>query len=170
MHALASADQRLADLLTTHAERLRELLPEHLHHLHPFKTEQFGNLLKYTLGEARPGVWAMLHCLTAPDAGPAGPHNHAIVLDSHGIKNSYWERVYCPDGRQEVILRVAGGNHRIYTDTVHEVFSLPEGEAWTLAFAGPVVSAWRHYPELVAVDAPHHKYHSVGAPGVAYSG
>ncbi|MGI4864130.1 MAG: hypothetical protein ACRYFZ_09435 [Janthinobacterium lividum] len=141
------ADQ-LRDLLATHADAVRALLPGHLHHLAPFKVEQFGALTKYTLGEVRPGVWAMLHYLRAPDAGPLGPHSHPCRFDSHGIKGGYWERAFHEDGRTELVLRAAGGNHTIWPNTVHAIVGLPDGPAWTLVFGYEVIQEARHYPEL----------------------
>lgn len=53
-------DPALLALLATRAPELQALLPAHLWPLAPLKIEQFGSLTKYTLGEAEPGVWAML--------------------------------------------------------------------------------------------------------------
>lgn len=140
----------LSALLATHATELQKLLPPHLWPVRPFKVEQFGPLTKYTLGQMEDGRWAMLHCLTAPDVGPLGPHNHPTRFDSHGIKGGYWERVYHEDGRTELVLRAAGGNHTIWPNTVHSIIGLPEGPAWTLVFGHDVVQEARHYPELAA--------------------
>ena len=136
----------LKNLLATHADAIRTLLPEHLHHLIPFKTEQFGPLTKYTLGQLPDGRWAMLHHLTKPDHG--APHNHPCQMHSYRIKGSYWERLY-QKGAVRDVLREEGSNHVIEADCVHLLTELPQGEVWTLCLAGPVVRRWRHYPKLV---------------------
>lgn len=142
-----SYDQPLTALLATHADQLQRLLPPHLWPLNPCKVEQFGPLTKYTLGEAEPGVWAMLHCL--PQAHDTrNPHGHPCRMDSHGIKGSYWEKSYHEHGRTEMTLRAAGGHYTIWPHTIHEVVGVVDGPAWTLVFAGPVVNEVRHYPEL----------------------
>jgi hypothetical protein len=139
--------QQLEALLATHAGLIRAQLPEHLHHLAPFKTEKFGLLTKYTLGEARPGVWAMLHRLEGSDSTP-WPHDHPCRFDSYGIKGSYWEHSYHEDGRTELTLRAATGRYTIWPHTIHEVVGVLDGPAWTLVFAYDVVQEPRHYPEL----------------------
>lgn len=141
-------DQHLEALLATHAGRLRELLPEHLRHLAPFKIEQFGPLTKYTLGQLPDGRWAMLHRLNGPDLGP--PHDHPTRMDIFNIEGRYWEVVYHEDGRTERVLRAPGGHHTNWPHTVHSIVDLPEGQAWSLAFGHDVTRAWRHYPELLA--------------------
>ena len=139
-------ETHLRALLATHADVVRALLPDYLDPARPFKVEQFGALTKYTLGQLPDGRWAMLHCLAAPDQG--APHDHPTRFDSHGIKGSYWERIFQEDGRIELVLRAAGGNHTIWPHTVHSIIGLPEGLAWTLVFGHQVEREARHYPEL----------------------
>lgn len=142
-------DARLASLLSAHAPVLQPLLGP-LWPVRPFKTEQFGPLTKYTLGQMPDGRWAMLHCLAGPDQGP--PHDHPTRMDSHIIAGSYWETVYHEGGRTERVLRAAGGHHTIWPHTVHVITDLPQGCAWSLAFGHDVVREWRHYPELLAAS------------------
>jgi len=139
-------DPALTALLATHAAELQALLPPHLWPLAPFKTEQFGPLTKYTLGQLPDGRWAMLHHVTEPDASP--PHCHPVAMDSHGIAGSYVERIFA-DGHSLDVLRPAGGQHHIPAERVHQLVALPQGDCWTLCFAGPVVREWRHHPELL---------------------
>jgi hypothetical protein len=147
MQSFPTTDQELylQDLLSTHADVLRPLL-DGLWPIQPWKVEQFGPLTKYTLGQMEDKRWAMLHRLCRPDSGK--PHDHPCQMESHRIKGSYWERIYTNGGVQDV-LREAGSSHVIEPDCVHLITELPEGEAWTLCFTGPVVRQWRHYPEMV---------------------
>lgn len=146
----------LQALLDTHAAQLQKLLPPHLWPVQPFKIEQFGALTKYTLGPAYPApggrgdVWAMLHHLTAPDAGP--PHDHPVTFESHILAGGYRETVYRPGHPThpfENVDRRPGSCHNINADTIHRITDLPAGDCWSLCFASPVVREWRHYPELV---------------------
>jgi hypothetical protein len=139
---------QLEDLLATHADVLQPLLGP-LWPVCPFKTEQFGLLTKYTLGQMPNGTWAMLHCITGSDA-VAHPHDHPCRFDSYGIKGSYWENSYYEDGRTELTLRAPGGHYTIWPHTIHEVVATMDGPVWTLVFAHEVVQQARHYPELVA--------------------
>lgn len=135
----------LQQLLDTHADVLQPLLGP-LWPVRPFKTEQFGPLAKYTIGQMPDGRWAMLHCLTSPDLGP--PHDHPTRMDVFLIDGCYWENVFHEEGRTERVLRAAGGHHTIWPHTVHSITDLPQGRAWSLAFGHEVVREWRHYPEL----------------------
>lgn len=157
----------LDTLLATHEDTLRSLLG--YWPVTVWKMEQFGPLTKYTLGEMPDGRWVMLHHLRGVDTGP--PHDHPCMLESHGIAGSYWEQLYHADGRTELVLRAAGGHHTIWPETVHSVVGLPEGECWTLCFAGPVVRQWRHYSEdeLRTLPEAHSKYHTA-ASDTRYSG
>jgi hypothetical protein len=136
----------LDGLLAEYGDTIRALLPGYLHALVPFKVEQFGPLTKYTLGQLPNGRWAMLHHVIRPDSGP--PHCHPCQMHSHRIKGSYWERLY-QNGTARDVLRTEGSNHVIEPECVHLLTELPQGDAWTLVFAGPVVRQWRHYPELL---------------------
>ena len=136
----------LKNLLATHAEPVRALLPDYLHHLVPFKVERFGPLTKYTLGQLPDGRWAMLHRVIRPDSG--APHCHPCQMESHRIKGSYWERLY-RNGTVQDVLREEGSSHVIEADCIHLLTALPQGEVWTLVLSGPVVRKWRHYPGLV---------------------
>lgn len=141
----------LAAFLAAHADALRALLPPHLWPVAPFKVEQFGALTKYTLGEVEPGVWAMLHRLTAPDAGP--PHCHPCDFDSLVLCGGYVERIWEPtsDGwASRLVRRSRGASFLIPAERVHEIIDLPCGESWTYVQAGPVVRQWQHYPDLAA--------------------
>jgi hypothetical protein len=138
-------DQHLEALLAARAGTIQTLLPPHLWPLRPFKVEQFGALTKYTLGEAWPGTWAMLHRLAAPDAGP--PHCHPCPLLTHIITGGYAEVEFRNGGR---IYRdwVPGSSHFIAADCIHTIPRLLADDCWSLVFAGPVVREWQHYPEL----------------------
>ena len=136
----------LQSLLATHAAVLQPLLGP-LWPVRPFKTEQFGPLTKYTIGQMPDGRWAMFHCLTAPDLG--APHDHPTRMDVVIIDGGYWETIFCDDGRTERVFRAPGGNHTIWPHTVHSITDLPHGRAWSLAFGHEVVRDWRHYPELL---------------------
>lgn len=149
MDSLRTPDPHLVALLATHAAALQKLLPPPLWPLAPIEVKHYGLLTKYVLGEARPGIWAMLHRLDGSDAS-ACPHNHPCRFDSYGIKGGYWEHSHHEDGRTELTLRVAGGHYTIWPHTIHEVVAVLDGPAWTLVFAGPVVSDWKHFPELSA--------------------
>lgn len=109
-----------------------------------WKTQQFGPLTKYTLGQMPDGRWAMLHCLTAPDTGQ--PHDHPCEMESHGIQGSYCEQVFAHGGSM-FWLRGPGASRRIAPDCIHRITKLYDAEVWTLVFAGPVVREWRHYTE-----------------------
>ncbi|MCC2547737.1 hypothetical protein LJY25_14875 [Hymenobacter sp. BT175] len=135
----------LETLLVTHADTLRPLLGS-LWPVRPQKVEYFGPLTKYTVGPMPDGRWAMFHHIREADTGP--PHCHPCQMDILLLKGSYAERIYRNGGAEDV-LRVAGDFHTIEPERIHQLFALPEGEAWSLCFAGPVVRQWRHYPELV---------------------
>jgi len=140
----------LDELLATHAEAIRALLPDYLHHLVPFKVEQYGPLTKYTLGQLPDGRWAMLHRLTAADEGP--PHDHPVQFESHIISGGYRETIYRPGHPThpfEDVDRRPGSCHFINPDCIHRITGLPSGECWSLCFAGPVVRQVSHYPELI---------------------
>lgn len=137
----------LEQLLDTKAGIIQTLLPAHLWPVRPFKVEQFGPLTKYTLGEAWPGTWVMLHRLTQPDSG--APHCHPCPLLTHIITGGYAEVEFRNGGR---IYRdwIPGSSHYIASDCIHIIPRLLADECWSLVFAGPVEREWRHYPELVA--------------------
>lgn len=139
------SDQNLESLLATHADALRELLPEHLRHLDPFEIKQFGPLTKYTLGQLPDGRWAHLHYLSGPDQGDM--HDHPCDIESVGIKGSYLELRRLGNGVKE-LLRRAGQRRLIPAACVHIIVWVSKGGCWTLVFTGPVVRNWRHYPEL----------------------
>jgi hypothetical protein len=136
--------QELEQLLSTHAHVIQPLLGD-LWPVNPWKVEQFGPLTKYTLGPMEDGRWAMLHRLTEPDHG--APHDHPVAFTSIIIKGSYLERVY-QNGTVQELLWEAGSSHDIAPDYIHTITELPEGECWSLCFAGPVVREWKHYPTL----------------------
>jgi len=143
-------DLALEELLTLKGGLLRELLPPHLDPLRPFKVENFGPLRKYTLGEAWPGTWVMLHHLLGTESGP--PHCHPVAFQSTILLGSYLERVYHPTEEGchvQDILRSEGSAHHIAAECIHKLIALPDEHCWTLVFAGPVVREWRHHPELV---------------------
>jgi len=127
-----------------HETVLRELLGPHWP-VKPWKVTQHGPLTKYTLGPTDDGRWAMIHGLTEPDAGPA--HDHPVHFTSTIIQGSYTEKVY-HDGVVATITWKEGSTHEIPPEYIHTITELPEGEVWSLCFAGPVVRAWKHYPEL----------------------
>ena len=138
-------DTALDTFLATHEETLRSLLG--YWPVHVWKVEQFGPLTKYTLGEMPDKRWAMLHHLTQADTGPA--HCHPCVMETY-LFHPYVERVYQPTGNgyhPEYTLWQAGSTHTIAPECIHQILFLPEGEAWSLVFAGPVVREWRHYSE-----------------------
>ena len=114
--------------------------------MRPCKVEQFGPLTKYTLGEDQPGIWAMLHRLTAPDTGP--PHSHPCAFHCYRLAGRYVERLYRGAGPVEVV-RAPGEDFLIPADCIHCITELPDGEAWSLCFAGPVEREWQHYPDLL---------------------
>lgn len=124
---------------------LRSLLGPHWP-VRPWKVEQFGPLTKYTLGPMADGRWVMLHHLTRPDSG--SPHDHPCSLESHVIEGSYTEQVYLGEAIATITWK-PGSVHEIPDDYIHLITDLPEGEVWTLCFAGPVVREWKHYPDLV---------------------
>jgi hypothetical protein len=128
-----------------HGAALRALLPDYMWPLNPYKVEQFGPLTKYTLSPLPDGRWAMLHHVTEVDTGP--PHDHPTEMETH-LFNPYLEVVYLGDGRTEEVLHPAGSSFVIAPERIHRLAGLPDGEAWTLVKAGPVVRKWRHYPEL----------------------
>lgn len=139
---------RLATFLAEHERTLRALLPALGWPLPLLKTEQFGPLTKYTLGEARPGVWAMLHRLTETDEGL--PHDHPVRFEAHVLSGGYIEKLYrlLPGGtvrEMQQVWRPAGSRHVIEPQTIHRLVELPAGESWSLCLAGPVERAWRHY-------------------------
>jgi len=136
----------LDTLLTTHAAQLQQLLPPHLWPLNPCKTEQFGPLTKYTLGEDQPGIWAMLHHLRAADTG--APHDHPVNFHTYIVSGGYVERLY-EGGAWRDVARLPGQDHLIEATCIHSIIELPAGESWSLCFAGPVVREWKHYPELI---------------------
>ena len=137
----------LAQFTAAHAPTLQALLPPHLWPPPLHHTEQHGPLTKYVLGEARPGVWGMLHRLTAADEGP--PHDHPVRFESTIIAGGYWERIWLPGGRTQDVRREPGQSHVIAAECIHRITSLPAGECWSLVFAGPVIRQWKHYPELL---------------------
>ena len=136
----------MQELLATHENIISPLLGE-LWPPTPFKVEDFGPVRKYTLGPMENGDWAMIHHIREPDGGP--PHCHPCNMVSHIIKGSYMERIWdVESGTSQDILRQQGSRNEIGADTVHSIISLPEGDCWTLVFAGPVIRQWQHYPEL----------------------
>lgn len=158
----------LTTFLATHQTTLTSLLG--YWPVQVWKEEQFGPLTKYTLGQMPDGRWAMLHHIRAVDTGL--PHCHPCRMDSYRFQ-SYVERLFFPGGRTEEVLREAGSSHTIEPDCIHLLVGLPEGEAWTLVFAGPVVREWRHYSEeelrSTEPTQPHSKYHTAVSDAV-YSG
>lgn len=137
-------DHDLHALLARRADVLAPLLGP-LWPIPAYKKEVFGSLVKYTIGQLD-GRWVMLHHITQPDQGP--PHCHPCEMHSYGIEGRYLERIY-KDGCTREVMRRAGSNHLIAADCIHKLLALPDGWAWTLVLAGPVVRDWRHYPELV---------------------
>lgn len=135
----------LRALLNTHADAVRALLPDHLHHLTPFEVKQFGPLTKYTLGQLPDGRWAHLHYLDRPDEGDM--HDHPCDIESIGIKGSYLELRRLGNGVKEM-LRRAGERRLIPAACVHIIVWVSKGGCWTLVFTGPVVREWKHYPGL----------------------
>lgn len=141
-------DDNLQSLLNTHAGFVQRLVPPGMWPIRPFKVEQFGALTKYTLGEAWPGTWVMLHRLAGPDAGP--PHDHPCPLLAHILKGGYAENEFYPNGAVAMRQWQPGASHYIAPDCIHTITRLLDGPSWSLVFAGPVVREWQHYPELVA--------------------
>lgn len=137
----------LQALLDTHATQLQALLPPHLWPLAPREVTHHGPLTKYVLGEDQPGIWAMLHRLTAADDGP--PHSHPVNFHAYILAGGYVERIY-EGGTWQDVARLPGRDHLIAAECIHRIIELPAGESWSLCFAGPVVQEWRHYPELLA--------------------
>jgi hypothetical protein len=137
--------QQLDALLATHADEIRAHLPDYLHHLTPFKTERFGPLTKYTLGQLPDGRWAMLHCLSQPDQGP--PHCHPCDMQVYIIAGGYYERRFRLDSAGSAIpyrvtLRMPGESNYIAADCIHSIFELANGPSWSLA-TGSITPSYR---------------------------
>ena len=74
---------------------------------------------------------AVVHKFTEPDKGY--PHDHPFGFQSHVLKGSYIERIYC---RYKLtfldVTRKAGDSFFVPATHIHQIIDLPDGECYTI--------------------------------------